>query len=352
MFIASCAQDAEWVAAGDASGGMAAQMTRYLTPTIDELPAPPPGSTGWPWTEGSKLADAVMLDGSEWPLVSVVTPSFNQGQYLEETIRSVLLQGYPRLEYFVLDGGSRDGSLDVIRKYEKWITRWRSCKDGGQADAIATGLEWCNGEWFNFINSDDLLAPGTIAAVAEVSSNADMVAGVCENFGVGQSPVAIQNRNLSANALLCGTEASFHQPAVWMRKDLIQLCGGLQRDLHYCFDLDLMIRYLAKYPVVSYTQSTLAKFRLHEASKTVSQLGRFSVEREVVMLRLKHNDDVSELHAEADLAVRRLRWWRELMRIGEQPAGLSKAWRIVARSIVDPRIRWTRLTAGAVRRAL
>lgn len=100
-----------------------------------------------------------MPDGKPWPKISIVTPSFNQGQYIEETIRSILLQGYPNLEYIVIDGGSTDGAVDVIRKYEKWLTYWVSEPDKGQADAINKGLERCTGEIFNWINSDDILLP-------------------------------------------------------------------------------------------------------------------------------------------------------------------------------------------------
>src|SRR4051812_31313130 len=136
-------------------------------PKLESLPPPPSGRRGWPWTECIE-SPATRPDGSTWPRVSVVTPSYNQGQYFEETIRSVLLQGYPDLEYIIVDGGSSDETLDIIKKYEPWLTFWISEKDRGQADAINKGLVRCTGEIFQFINSDDFLDQGSVHAVASL----------------------------------------------------------------------------------------------------------------------------------------------------------------------------------------
>src|ERR1700738_5143459 len=106
--------------------------------------------TGWPWTTETPRLPAVRPDGSRWPRISIVTPSYNQGQFIEETIRSVLLQGYPDLEYLILDAGSTDGTLDVIRKYERHLTYWVSEPDKGQSDAINKGFARCTGELMNW----------------------------------------------------------------------------------------------------------------------------------------------------------------------------------------------------------
>ncbi len=134
-------------------------------PNLAQLP-PVPDREGWPWTEETPQLPERMADGSPWPCISVVTPSYNQGQYIEETIRSVLLQGYPNLEYIVMDGGSSDNSLEIIQRYSPWLTYWTSERDEGQADAINKGFERANGKLIAWLNSDDIYYPGTVASSA------------------------------------------------------------------------------------------------------------------------------------------------------------------------------------------
>src|SRR5262249_38814525 len=136
------------------------------SPSFSELPATPPGKTGWPWTEGQPVQDECMPEGQPWPRVSIVTPSYNQGSFLEETIRSVLLQGYPNLEYSVIDGGSTDESVEVLRRYEPWLTRWVSEADAGQSAAINLGFLPATGDVFGWLNSDDVYEPGALAHAA------------------------------------------------------------------------------------------------------------------------------------------------------------------------------------------
>jgi cellulose synthase/poly-beta-1,6-N-acetylglucosamine synthase-like glycosyltransferase len=133
--------------------------------TVKDLPAPPAGKRGWPWTVGSRLLPLRRADGSEWPRLSIVTPSYNQGQFLEMTIRSVLLQGYPNLEYVVIDGGSSDGSVEILKKYDRFISYWVSEPDEGQTDAINKGLLKTDGDYLGWINSDDTYVKGSFTKV-------------------------------------------------------------------------------------------------------------------------------------------------------------------------------------------
>src|ERR1700738_1526878 len=110
--------------------------------------------TGWPWTTETPRLPAVRPDGSRWPRITIVTPSFNQGQFIEETIRSVLLQGYPNLEYIIIDGGSTDNTVEIIKKYEPWIACWVSEKDRGQSDALNKGFARATGQILAWLCSD------------------------------------------------------------------------------------------------------------------------------------------------------------------------------------------------------
>ncbi len=131
------------------------------------LPQPlgAPAPDGWPW---SGPVASTAPQSANWPTISVVTPSFNQGQFLEAAMRSVLLQGYPNLEYIVLDGGSTDQSVPVIEHYASHLAHWHSAPDDGQSDAIARGFERASGDVLCWLNSDDLLLPGALWHVAEM----------------------------------------------------------------------------------------------------------------------------------------------------------------------------------------
>jgi glycosyltransferase involved in cell wall biosynthesis len=226
-----------------------------------------------------------MLNGDPWPTVSIVTPSYNQGPFLEETIRSVLLQGYPNLEYMVIDGGSTDNSVDIIRKYEPWLASWVSEPDSGQSDAINKGLEASTGEVFCWLNSDDLYVPGALATIARAyeHSPGNIVAGSVLNVQQGlqgTTPGRLHiPQNLSLPALLSfwDSDCVWHQPGLFFPSEACRGVGGLNVTLRYTMDYDLLCRLLQQ-TSVTYVPHVVAHFRLHEGSKTVSQfvdLGMF-----------------------------------------------------------------------------
>jgi hypothetical protein len=222
-------------------------------------------------------------DGRPWPLITVVTPSFNQADFLEETLRSVLLQGYPSLEYFVMDGGSQDGSREIIKRYAPWLAHWQSEPDGGQAWAVNQGLARATGAIFNFINSDDVLLPGTLGVVGAALAPGPMTSGR-ETIGlagavIDRSPDADKlfvPRGLSLEEMLAHDH--FHQPGIWLKTSVLRDLGGFDADLIYCFDKALYLRLGARNAYIATTDRPLAVFRVHPASKTSQAHDRFRAE--------------------------------------------------------------------------
>lgn len=332
-------------------------MNKMSYPNLATLPPAPAGRTGWPWTVETPQAPPTMPDGAPWPTITMITPSYNQGRYLEEAIRSILLQGYPALEYFVMDGGSSDESVSIIKKYSPWITHWVSEPDQGQPHALQKGLDIATGELFNFINSDDLLTEGALQHVASHIGDADMIAGGCQHFTASGDEPPGRNQGLSARALVAyvvstNEKVECHQSSMWLRRALVEQCGGIDLELQYQFDWDLFVRYLVLFPKVTYSAQTLARFRLHETSKTVSESHHFDLERPLVLRKLLASPRFSLVHPECREFLRGRGWWSELDHLHQTHKGLWKAVKILQASCADPGYRWSRMTLGAVRRAL
>jgi glycosyltransferase involved in cell wall biosynthesis len=212
------------------------------------------------------------MNYSARPLVSIVTPSYNQARYLESTIRSVLEQDYSSLEYVIVDGGSTDGSVDIIRRYSDRLAWWVSEKDRGQTDAINKGFAHAHGEILAWLNSDDTYQPGAVAeAVGFLRSRPEvgLVYGdanfIDENGCViGRFPAAQTDyRRLRRGYVHIPQQASF-----W-RADLWHKVGPLDPSFYFAMDYDLWVR-LAAQALVQYTPRLWANFRLHTQGKTIA----------------------------------------------------------------------------------
>jgi glycosyltransferase involved in cell wall biosynthesis len=217
------------------------------------------------------------------PRISIVTPSFNQGAYIEQTITSVLDQGYPNLEYIVIDGGSRDESVPIIRKYSKHLAYWVSEPDGGQTDAINKGFRRTTGDIFNWLNSDDFYAPGALWRVAEGFASPDIlvVSGRRRIFGDGFADLLFDPASLKSSleeTLLFG---SMDQPSTFFRRPVFESISPLSDSLRYCMDTELWLAFLLRYGQtgVRPIPELLVNARLHDQAKTLASQEEFFWER-------------------------------------------------------------------------
>jgi len=239
-------------------------------PTLTELPPPPPGKTGWPWTEASPPLPDLMPDGSPWPRVTIVTPSYNQGEFIEETIRSVLLQGYPNLEYIIMDGGSTDNSVEIIRKYERWLAYWVSEPDRGQSDAINKGWRMATGEVLAYLNSDDIYYPGAIRSAVECFLQHPEVGMVYGDSNiVDETGTVVRRHRLHQMTFpeLLDWFDYIPQPTAFLRREVIATVGMTDTRLHYAMDYDLWLRVGLRFGM-NYIPQLIASERRHSRAKT------------------------------------------------------------------------------------
>jgi len=242
-------------------------------PTLLDLPQPPRSKKRWPWMEESPQLADVMPGGDPWPKISIVTPSYNQGRFIEETIRSVLLQGYPNLEYIVIDGGSTDNSAEIIKKYEKWLAYWISEPDRGQSHAINKGFEKATGLIYTWLNSDDTyMSSGIETAVKFLLEHPDvsMVYGDCNIINESSEVVdKIIGHQFDLKNTLIHVRHGIPQPTVFLRREVLGKVGPLDTNLHMAMDLDLWIRISLSFKM-RYIPELLANFRRCAGTKTVS----------------------------------------------------------------------------------
>jgi Glycosyl transferase family 2 len=257
-------------------------------PSLAELPSAPTHKTGWPWTAESARLPAATATGLAWPRLTVVMPSYNQATFLEAAIRSVLLQGYPNLEYIVVDGGSTDGSLEILRKYVPWLNCVISEPDGGQYDAINKGFKLSTGTVMTWLNSDDMCAPNSLWAVGSIFGELrDVVHWITglpamwdrdDHLGL-----VLPRPNLSRRLLRLGAydgvtlnfiqqEGTFWSRDLWLRSG-----AALDTSLQLAADYELWCR-LADHAQLYGTSVVLAGSRRHPDQKTAHAMQIYMAE--------------------------------------------------------------------------
>lgn len=253
-----------------------------------QLPDPLRHRTGWPWTREQEGGASTGAEITAWPRITVVTPSFNQGGFIEQTIRSVLLQGYPNLEYIVIDGGSTDETLEIISHYAPWIDQWVSEPDRGQSHAINKGFERASGHLLAWLNSDDVYMPGALRTVAEASRrwpDAGAFVGMGHKVNEeGRITYTPPRRDLSFSALLDWEYSHFLQPSCFFTREAWLASGPIDERLNYALDVDLWVR-MAQHVEFQKIDGVLSHALAHEDAKTESQRERSRVEAAVVAMR-------------------------------------------------------------------
>lgn len=230
---------------------------------LGELPVPRPGQTGWPWTEETN--PSIYESEVNWPKLTIVSPSFQQGQFLEQTIRSVLVQNYPNLEYVVIDGGSTDESTKILEQYSPWISYWQSKPDAGQGQAINMGFSLATGEFRAWINSDDYYLKNVFHTVitAALRKRAQFIYGYLLNHYVNEKRFELVkvppfiDYFIKIPALMQPSTfwvAAIHQP-IW-------------EELHCSLDFELWLR-MVKGKRKLLIKEALSVANVHEDAKTV-----------------------------------------------------------------------------------
>jgi glycosyltransferase involved in cell wall biosynthesis len=240
-------------------------------PRLSQLPVSPSERAGWPWTEESPQLPDTMPDGRPWPRITMVTVNYNYGRYIEQTLRSVLLQGYPNLEYIVIDGSSTDTSVEIIQKYAPWLAYWESKPDRGQSHAINKGFEHATGDIYGWINSDDMLAKSALETVGRTLplNGAVVLSGACQNVDeAGVKMKCWQPERPTTRGMLERYGMMVAQPSTFWTRDCWGKAGPLNEQLHYGMDYDLFLKFSVCASDWKISPAVLSIFRRHERMKT------------------------------------------------------------------------------------
>lgn len=272
-----------------------------LQQVLSKLHHPPEGKTCWPWVvDGGFIDDTIATDP---PRISVVTPTLNQAEFLEEAIRSVILQGYPNLEYIVIDGGSTDESIGILKRYSAYIDDWVSEPDEGQSQALNKGFARADGAWLMWLNSDDVLLPGALHRLAAAicnNPNADWIIGhvvvTNEDLQPMRTFAPVCNTDDWTN-FLCNkrkTGTSIPQPgSCWSRKAWLE-AGELDETLRYVMDFEYWVRLARKGYRPLLLPEDLALFRLSSSSKSGGGMAKFIREEKVVVAKYLREEKLEE----------------------------------------------------------
>ena len=219
---------------------------------------------------------------TDLPKISIVTPSFNQGKFIEKTIQSVINQNYPNLEYIIIDGGSTDETLDIIKKYEEHITYWVSESDQGQSHAINKGFARATGDIFYWINSDDYLLPNTLKKIGTLKwdKHIGVMVGIGHIIDLNEKIIYTPKyyNPITTKSLFNWTNGNdFMQPACFFSKMAWEACGPLNTDLHFCMDVDLWIKISKKFEFKR-VELDIAHAYAHEKAKTTAEEDKMRLE--------------------------------------------------------------------------
>jgi len=231
--------------------------------------------------------DIIFKEDPNYPKISIVTPSYNQAQFLERTILSVLNQNYPNLEYIIIDGGSTDGSIEIIKKYEKYLAYWVSEKDKGQTDAINKGFQKSTGKIIAWLNSDDTYLPETLYKVMKnfkQNPEADLIFGNIYFINEHDKRIGeLKFTEFDFNTLIY-EGGNLHQTGTFWTRKVYEKVGGLNSDYKFCMDYDFFCR-VAKAGKLYHMRDFLANFRIHANAKssTINHIG--SKEHQEIMMR-------------------------------------------------------------------
>jgi glycosyltransferase involved in cell wall biosynthesis len=224
----------------------------------------------WPWKKSTARPRHKALE--DWPRISVITPSYNQGRFIEQTIRSVIMQDYPNLEYIIMDGGSTDASVEIIKKYEQQLAYWESQSDRGQSHAINKGFARATGDILCWLNSDDYFLPDTLQTVGEIfadSTDDFALVGHCiQVYEDGRPPLEATGKYEGLDRLLQFWKGyRMHQPSIFWRREVFERVGYLDESLNYTMDFDYWVR-IARHFSFTNIDRALSYSTYHAQAKT------------------------------------------------------------------------------------